>query len=71
MNLHALVDAGNINRYYIQETAGTVWGEDLVRTTREGYIGLFGAAPSDTFELSVTVTSTTAFVDDGNDLVNQ
>jgi len=68
MNLHALalVDASNINRYYIQETGGTIWGEDLVRTTREGFVALFGATLSDIFELTANVTSTTAFVDNGD-----
>ncbi len=68
MNLHALalVDASNINRYYIQETGGAIWGEDLVRATREGYVSLFGATLSDKFELTANVTSTTAFVDNGD-----
>ncbi len=67
MNLHALalVDASNINRYYIQETGGAIWGEDLVRATREGYVSLFGATPSDILELTANVTSTTTFVSDG------
>ena len=68
MNLHALalVDASNINRYYIQETGGAIWGEDLVRATREGFVALFGATLSDVFELTANVTSMTAFVDNGD-----
>jgi hypothetical protein len=72
MRLHALalVDASNIDKYYIQELGGTLSGAPLVQTTRAGYVALFGGSIEpeldDAFELTATVTNITSFVYDGD-----
>jgi len=72
MRLHALalVDASNIDKYYILELGGTLSGAALVQATRAGYVALFGGSIEpeleDTFELTAAITNVTSFVYDGD-----
>jgi len=71
MRLHALalVDAANVDKFYIQELGGTLSGPSLVQATREGYITTLGGTveePQDTFELTATVVNKTQYVEGGN-----
>jgi hypothetical protein len=71
MRLHALalVDASNVDKFYIQELGGTLSGPTLVQAAREGYITRLGGTvegPKDTFKMNATVTNKTQYVQDGN-----
>jgi len=72
MRLHALalVDASNIDKFYIQELGGALSGPLLVQTTRAGYVALFGGSigpgPGTAFELTATVVNVTSYVEDGD-----
>ncbi|MFW9786960.1 MAG: hypothetical protein ACFFE1_04760 [Candidatus Thorarchaeota archaeon] len=72
MRLHALamVDATNTDRFVWEELLGELSGEELVYAVRSKYVELFGGTlepePSDTFNLTATVTSKTSYVDGGD-----
>jgi hypothetical protein len=71
MRLHALalVDASNVDKFYIQELGGTLSGPTLVQAAREGYITTLGGTvegPKDTFNLTATVVNKTQYVEQGN-----
>lgn len=72
MRLHALalVDASNIDKFYIQELGGALSGAALVQSTRAGYVALFGGSIGpgldDAFELNTTVANKTSYVEDGD-----
>ncbi len=72
MRLHALalVDASNIDAFYIQELGGTISGEALVLAARTGYVELFGGSiepePEGIFELTADITNKTSYSYGGN-----
>jgi hypothetical protein len=72
MRLHALalVDASNIDKYFIQELGGTLSGAVLVQAARTQYVALFDGAiepePEGTLELSAMVVNKTSYVHDGD-----
>jgi len=71
MRLHALalVDASNVDKFYIQELGGSLSGPTLVQAARVGYVTLLGGTvlvPKDTFELTANVVNKTQYVEGGD-----
>jgi len=72
MRLHALalVDASNIDKFYIQELGGALSGATLVQAARADYVALFGGSigpgPGDAIDLNATVVNVTSYVEDGD-----
>ncbi|MHA2600996.1 MAG: hypothetical protein AM324_002560 [Candidatus Thorarchaeota archaeon SMTZ1-83] len=72
MRLHALalVDASNIDKFYIQELGGALSGATLVQAARADYVALFGGSigpgPGDAIDLNATVVNVTPYVEDGD-----
>ncbi|RDE12905.1 MAG: hypothetical protein C4K49_09335 [Candidatus Thorarchaeota archaeon] len=71
MRLHALalVDASNVDKFYIQELGGVLSGPTLVQAARVGYVTLLGGTvlvPIDTFQLTANVVNKTQYVEGGD-----